>query len=74
MMSQTTLSMGSAWASLDHTFRSVSNIGLVRLADNRWVKTPLCTKWGWRGVILEVDQVTIIFTHGRYTLRTQREI
>ena len=38
LMSQTTLSMGSAWASLDHTFRYVSNIGLVRLADNHWVK------------------------------------
>ena len=38
LMSQTTLSMCSAWASLDHTFRCVSNIGLVRLADNHWVK------------------------------------
>ena len=38
LMSQTTLSVGSAWASLDHTFRCVSNIGTVRSADNRWVK------------------------------------
>ena len=38
LMSQTTLSIRSAWASLDHTFRCVSNIGMVRPADNHWVK------------------------------------
>lgn len=42
LMSQTTLSMCSAWASLDHTFRCVSNIGLIRLADNHWYSGLLC--------------------------------
>lgn len=32
-MSRTSLSIGRPWLSLDHTFKSVSNIGLVRLAD-----------------------------------------
>ena len=38
LMGQTALSLDSAWASLDHTFQCVSNVGLVRLADNKWVK------------------------------------
>ena len=38
IMSQTTLSIDNPWLSLDHTFRSVSNIGLVRLAHRKWVK------------------------------------
>ena len=37
-MGQTALSLNSAWASLDHTFQCVSNVGLVRLADSKWVK------------------------------------
>ena len=37
-MTQNTLSAGSAWLSLDHTFRCVSNIGLGRSADRHWVK------------------------------------
>ena len=38
LMTQNTLSASSAWLSLDHTFRCVSNIGLVRSADRYWVK------------------------------------
>jgi hypothetical protein len=37
-MSRTSLSIGRPWLSLDHTFKSVSNIGLVRLADKKWIK------------------------------------
>ena len=37
-MCQTTLCTGCPWLSLDHTFKSVSNIGLVRPADKQWVK------------------------------------
>ena len=36
LMSQTSVS-ASCWLSCDHTFRSVSNIGSVRPADNKWV-------------------------------------
>ena len=38
LMSQTTLSSGCSWLSLDHTFKSVSNIGSVRPADKHWDK------------------------------------
>ena len=37
-MSQTTLTSGCPWLSLDHTFRSVANIGLFRMADKLWIK------------------------------------
>ena len=36
--SLTTISTSQPWMSLDHTFRSVSNIGLVRSADKRWIR------------------------------------
>lgn len=38
LMSQTTLPTGCLWLSCDHTFKSVSNIGSVRPADQHWVK------------------------------------
>jgi hypothetical protein len=38
ILSRTSLSIGRPWLSLDHTFKSVSNIGLVRLADKKWIK------------------------------------
>ena len=37
-MSKTSLSCGRSWLSCDHTFKSVCNIGTVRLSDKHWVK------------------------------------
>ena len=37
-MSQTSLPPPSPWLSCDHTFRSVRNIGIVRHADDSWIK------------------------------------
>ena len=38
MMSRTVLSTDACWLSCDHTFKSVSNIGSVRSADNKWIQ------------------------------------
>jgi hypothetical protein len=37
-MKSLTLPAGKLWLSCDHTFHSVANIGMVRSADNRWIK------------------------------------
>ena len=37
-MSLTSMSSENAWLSCDHTFRSVANVGIVRRADQHWVK------------------------------------
>ena len=77
IMTQTTLSIDRPWLSLDHIFKSVSNIGLVRLVDNQWIKqySGLFCILNAEGEVLSWKMTkTLSFNHTRDVLITLNEI